>query len=558
MNTAVKPMSQERDYKIIVEKDVKIPLRDGGFLYGDIYRPDSGEEKFPVLMNIGPYQKDKVWVPPHDLEEKANPYMNWETANPMWWVPRGYALFRVDTRGSGKSPGMSEPSSYQEAVDCYDCIEWVAKLPWCSGNVGTMGVSYHAAFQWKVAGLQPPSLKAIIPWEGRADQYRDQAYHGGIFAMGFIASWHNRNTAWHLLGKPRAYNPEAFNNNMLWNYMRNDLDSEFWRQASARWDKVKVPFYSCGNWGGFAMHLRGNTEAFTQAASKHKKLRIHTGSHYHPFHSEEGRIDQLRFMDYWLKGIDTGIMDEPPVKLEIRTGGVLKPSGAYQFRFENEWPLARTQWTKFHLNIERDASDKKDAIEGSLVPASAKTVAKATYPGAAATRPGKAPRGISFVTPPLEHDTEVTGPIVLKLWVSSSSEDMDIFATIRNIDTEGKDVCEIGQQEDEIACVTKGWLRASHRKLDQEKSTPHRPYHAHDEHQWLKPDEVVECDVEIWPTSMVFRKGHKIRLDIGPVDGIASLYFSHFHADYNQGALNSVYSGGDKESYLLLPVIPPK
>ena len=164
MNTAVKPMSQERDYKIIVEKDVKIPLRDGGFLYGDIYRPDSGEEKFPVLMNIGPYQKDKVWVPPHDLEEKANPYMNWETANPMWWVPRGYALFRVDTRGSGKSPGMSEPSSYQEAVDCYDCIEWVAKLPWCSGNVGTMGVSYHAAFQWKVAGLQPPSLKAIIPW----------------------------------------------------------------------------------------------------------------------------------------------------------------------------------------------------------------------------------------------------------------------------------------------------------------------------------------------------------------------------------------------------------
>jgi len=304
--------------------------------------------------------------------------------------------------------------------------------------------------------------------------------------------------------------------------------------------------------------LRGNTEAFTQGASKHKKLRIHTGSHYHPFHSEEGRTDQLRFMDYWLKGIDTGIMDEPPVKLEIRTGGVLKPSGAYQFRFENEWPLARSQWTKFHLNIERDASDNKDAIEGSLGPALAKTVAKATYPGAAATRPGKAPRGISFVTPPLEHDTEVTGPIVLKLWVSSSSEDMDIFATIRNIDAEGKDVCEIGQQEDEIACVTKGWLRASHRKLDQEKSTPHRPYHAHDEHQWLKPDEVVECDVEIWPTSMVFRKGHKIRLDIGPVDGIASLYFSHFHADYNQGALNSVYSGGDKESYLLLPIIPPK
>ena len=290
------------------------------------------------------------------------------------------------------------------------------------------------------------------------------------------------------------------------------------------------------------------------AKSKPKKLRIHSGSHFHPFHAEEARIDRLRWFDHWLKNNDTGIMDEPPVKLQIRTGGNLK---GYPFRYENEWPLARTQWTKYHLHIEREASDKKDAIEGSLVASPAKTLSKATYPGAAATRPGKAPRGISFVTPPMEKDTEVTGPIVLKLWVSSTNEDMDIFATIRNIDADGKDVCEIGQQEDEIACVTKGWLRASHRKLDKEKSTPYRPYHAHDERQWLKDGEIVECDVEIWPTSMVFKKGHKIRLDIGPVDGIGSLYFSHFHADYNQGALNTVYSGGDKESYLLLPIIPP-
>ena len=553
-----KPMSQPRDWKMIIEKDVRIPLRDGGYLCGDIFRPDCAEEKFPVIMNIGPYQKDKVWVPPPTLEEKPNPNMNWETANPEWWVPRGYALLRVDTRGSGKSPGQSEPSSYQEAVDCYDSIEWVAKNAWCNGNVGTLGVSYHAAFQWKVAGLQPPSLKAIIPWEGRADQYRDQAYHGGIFAMGFIASWHNRNTAWHLLGKPRAYNPDSFNNNMLWNYMRNDLDSEFWRQCSARWEKVKVPLYSCGNWGGFAMHLRGNTEGYMLAASKHKKLRIHTGSHYHPFHSEEGRIDQLRFLDYWLKGIDTGIMDEPPVKLEIRTGGELKPAGAYEFRFENEWPLARTQWTKFYLDIEREASDAKDAVEGSLVTAPVKKEGKLTYPGSAPSRPGKAPRGISFTTPPLEKDTEVTGPIVLKLWVSSSTEDMDIYATIRNIDADGKDVSEIGQQEDEVPCVTKGWLRASHRKLDAEKSLPYRPYHAHDEHQWLKDGEVVECDVEIWPTSMVFKKGHRIRLDISPVDGHGSLYFTHFHADYNQGARNTVYAGGARSSYLMLPIIPPK
>jgi putative CocE/NonD family hydrolase len=417
-----------------------------------------------------------------------------------------------------------------------------------------MGISYHAAFQWKVAGLQPPALKAIIPWEGRADQYRDQAYHGGIFAMGFIASWHNRNTAAHLLGKPRSYNPDSFNNNMLWHYMRNDLDSGFWRQCSAHWDKITVPLYSVGNWGGFAMHLRGNTEAFMCAASKHKKLRIHSGTHYHPFHSEEGRLDQLRFMDYWLKGIDTGIMDEPPVKLEIRTGGSVKP---YPFRFENEWPLARTQWTRMYLKVERDAADEADAVEGELAGTPSKMADKLTYPASAPSRPGKTPRGVSFETPPLQVDMEVTGPIVLNLWVSSTAEDMDIFATIRNIDADGKDVCEMGQQADQIACVTKGWLRASHRKLDPQRSLPYRPYHAHDEHQWLKPGEIVECQVEIWPTSMVFRKGHKIRLDIGPVDGVGSLYFSHFHADYNQGAENTIYSGGDRESYLLLPIIPP-
>jgi len=555
MTAASAQVSQPRDYKLIVEKDVKIPLRDGTVLYGDIFRPDGGDGKFPVIMNIGPYQKDKVWVPPPDLEEKPNPYMNWETANPMWWCPRGYALLRVDTRGSGKSPGQSEPSSYQEALDCYDCIEWIARQPWCSGNVGTMGVSYHAAFQWKVAGLQPPSLKAIIPWEGRADQYRDQAYHGGIFAMGFLASWHNRNTAWHLLGKPRSYNPDSFNNNMLWHYMRNDLDSEFWRQCSAHWDKITVPLYSVGNWGGFSMHLRGNTEGFMRAASQHKKLRIHSGTHFHPFHSEEGRLDQLRFMDHWLKGIDTGFMDEPPVKIEIRTGGSLKP---YPYRFENEWPLARTQWTKMYLKIECDASIEADAVEGELAATPPKMTDKVTYPASAPSRPGKAPRGVSFETPPLDEAVEVTGPIVLNLWVSSSSEDMDIFATIRNIDADGKDVCEMGQQADLIACATKGWLRASHRKLDPELSLPYRPYHAHDEHRWLKPGETVECQVEIWPTSMVFPQGHKIRLDIGPIDGVGSLYFSHFHADYNQGANNTIYSGGDKESYLLLPIIPPK
>jgi predicted acyl esterase len=549
-------VSQPKDYPLIVEKDVRIPMRDGTILYGDILRPDSGSERVPVIMNIGPYQKDRVWLPPPDLEEKANPHMNWETGNPMWWCPRGYAMFRVDSRGSGKSPGKSDPSSYAEAVDAYDCIEWVAKRPWCNGNVGTLGISYHAAFQWRVAGLQPPSLKCILPWEGRADQYRDQAYHGGIFAMGFMASWHNRNTALHLLGEPRAYNPDSFDNNMLWNYMRNDLDSEYWRHNSARWEKIQVPIFSAGNWSGFAMHLRGNTEGYMSAkASKFRKLRIHSGTHYYPFYAEEARIDQLRWFDYWLKGIDTGIADEPPVKLEIRTGGSMKP---YAFRFEDDWPIPRTQWTKFYLRMDRAGSADPKAAEGELTSAPPPKAGAVRYAQAAPSRPGKMPRGVSFETPPLAADTEVTGPIVLNVWVSSTGKDADIFATLRNIGPDGKDVPEMGQQGEPLDCVTKGWLRASHRKLDPAKSLPYRPYHAHDERWWLKPGEAVECQVEIWATSMVFRKGHRIRLDISPADGVGTQHFSHFHADYNQGAETTLHAGGDKVSYLLLPIIPPK
>jgi putative CocE/NonD family hydrolase len=165
--------------------------------------------------------------------------------------------------------------------------------------------------------------------------------------------------------------------------------------------------------------------------------------------------------------------------------------------------------------------------------------------------------GVSFETAPMPEPTEVTGPIVLNLWVSSTSEDMDIFATLRNIGPDGKDVWEVGQHGQPVP-LTKGWLRASHRKLDPERSLPFRPYHAHDERWWLKPGEIVECRVEIWPTSIVLGKGHRLRLDIQPRDGVGSAPYTHYHADYNAGAQNTIYAGGDKASYLLLPIIPPK
>jgi putative CocE/NonD family hydrolase len=367
--------------------------------------------------------------------------------------------------------------------------------------------------------------------------------------------------AHHLLGKPQATATDAFSTPWLWEYMNHNLDGEWWRGRRPAWDRIDVPLLSAGNWSGMGLHLRGNTEGYLRAASPHKKLRIHAGTHYHSFYSAEGRGEQLRFLDHWLKGEDTGIMDEPPVKLLIRRGG----HGNYKWRHESEWPIARTRWTRLYLEPARGA---KRETEGRLSDEAPRRSVSLSYSASGMTKAGVAsaswtstalagslPRmGASFETPPLKADTEVTGPVVLVLWAASTTEDMDVFATLRNIGPDGKDVFEMGQQGQPVP-VAKGWLRASHRETDPELDLPWRPYHTHLRRQLLKPGEAVRLEVEIWPTCMVFRKGHRIRLDIQPRDGVGSFPYTHYSADYNTGT-NVIHAGGDKASYLLLPVVP--
>jgi uncharacterized protein len=538
---------------ILVEKDVAVPMRDGARLIADIFRPRA-DERVPAILNLGPYQKDKLWVVPETLEEAPNEWMNWETINPRWWVPQGYAAVRIDGRGSGKSQGQCEPWALAEAVDFYDAIEWAAAQPWCNGKVGLLGISYYAINQWFVAQLQPPSLKAIIPWEGFADIYRDALYHGGIFSL-FMSNWFTAHLLHHTLGRASQQLPNAWALNTLHFWLSNNLDSGALRGAQTDWDKITLPFYSVGNWTGFGLHLRGNSEAFARAASPHKKLRIHTGSHVHPFYTEEARHDQKRFFEYWLKGIENGVMDEPPIKLAIRRG-----ADKFEWRHEREWPLARTQWTRLYFDLDSGklSRDKPSTSASRSYPASSlgtmgSTSASSSQVMGGGIKPGM---GLSLETPPLEQDLEVTGPLAASFWVSSSSEDMDLFLTLRNIDAVGNDILETGQQGSPVP-VAKGWLRVSHRELDEKLSTPYRPYHKHTRRLFLKPGEIVKVDVEIWPTSMAFKKGHRIRLDIQPRDGVGSQGYMHYHADYNTGT-NTIHSGGEHDSYLLLPVIPAR
>ena len=247
--------------------------------------------------------------------------------------------------------------------------------------------------------------------------------------------------------------------NTLHFWLQNGLDSGAFRGSQAQWDKIIVPMLSVGNWSGMALHLRGNTEAFMRAASPHKKLRIHAGTHVHPFYSEDGRRDQLRFFDYWLKGIENGVKGEPPVKLAIRKG-----HDEIEWRYEHEWPLKRTQWTRFYLDL---SSCKSNADPGVLADGNPAVAGACSYPATALGSMGStsaassqvmgggiAPgMGVSLATPPLPHDIEVTGPVAAVLWVSSSTEDMDLFLTIRNIDGDGKEVLETTARHAGAGCM---------------------------------------------------------------------------------------------------------
>ena len=546
--------------RFLLEKDVDVPMRDGARLKADVFRPKDGG-KVPAILNLGPYQKDKLWTPPPNLEEKPNPYMNWEAVNPERWVPQGYAAVRVDARGSGQSPGQYEPWSRAESVDYYDAIEWAAAQPWCNGKVGLCGISYFAINQWFAANQQPPSLKAIIPWEGFADLYRDALFHGGILCL-FMTNWFTAHLIHHLVGRASQIHPDAWQKNTLQFWLANNLDSGAFSGSQAQWDKITVPMLSVGNWTGMALHLRGNTEAFMRSKSPHKKLRMQNGTHVHPFYSEEGRQEQIRFFDYWLKGVQNGVMDEPPVKLAIRKGG-----DQVEWRYEKEWPLARTQWTKYYFDLSQPAASGEPCT-GALVSNNPGITGASTYAATGLGSMGstsaasaqvmgggiKPGMGVALQTPPLAEDIEITGPLAASFWVSSSSEDMDLFLTLRNFDADGNEIMETGQQGAPVP-VAKGWLRVSHRELDPDLTLPYRPYHRHQHRLFLKPGEIVQVQVEIWPTSMVFRKGHRIRLDVQPRDGVGSASYMHYHADYNTGT-NTIYAGGDKESFLLLPVIP--
>ena len=313
-----------------------------------------------------------------------------------------------------------------------------------------------------------------------------------------------------------------------------------------------MPLLTAANWGGQGLHTRGNFEGFTRSSSKDKWLEVHGGSHWAPFYTDYGVALQKKFFGYFLKGEKNGWDKQPRVLLNVR-----RPGERFEQRSESEWPLARTQWTKYYL--------QPGARGLGTEPPNAETTIPYETTG----------DGVTFLTAPLTRDLEITGPVAARLWLSSDTTDADVFLALRVFDPAGKEIVFIGSNDPRTP-VGLGWLRASHRKLDPGASRPYRPWHTHDEEWPLTPGVAVELDVEIWPTSIVVPPGYRIGLTVRGKDyeydgtdaGVAHAPYPmkgvgpFTHTDPGDrppaifGGRNTLHFAPGTMPYVLLPVIP--
>jgi uncharacterized protein len=564
-----------------IDWDVALDMDDGTTLRADLYRPIA-DGQYPTIASMGVYGKNLPFQdPPYDnlwkqMCEKypdvprgsSNKYQAWEVVDPEKWVADGYAVLRIDSRGAGRSEGRMDCFTSREARDFYTWIEWAGTQAWSNGKVGLSGISYYAVNQWRVATLKPPHLAAICVWEGAADWYRDTTHHGGIHST-FLGRWFAKQATivQHGLGSrgPRNHltgvqvcGDEDFDEETLAasrgdieaEVLEHRFDDDYYRDRSADLEAVETPLLSAANWGGQALHNRGNFRGFIHASSTQKWLEVHGGEHWTIYYTDYGRGLQRRFFDWFLKG--QGDWDQqPPVTLQIR-----HPGERFVERAENEWPIARTDWRRMYLH-------PGAAVLSFELPQTPETGA---YRGFG--------EGLTLQTAAFERETEITGPIACRIWISSSTSDADLFLALRLFDPSGDEVLFHGANEPK-APISLGWLRASHRRLDGQRSEDWAPYHPHVEEEPLTPGELYSLDVEIWPTCIVVPPGYRLALSILGRDFDHGLEGTPSHigvemrgagfwyhddrrerpADVYDGTV-TVHSSELHPSYLLLPIIP--
>ena len=559
---------------LVAEKDVMVTTPDGVKLACNVYRPNK-EGKFPVILGVTPYGKDQT-PPAYNPDGSYLPtsysnYVNrlytggiglghqkismltgFEAPDPAYWVAHDYVVVLANQRGvppsEGKFAGFEGGGD-----DLYNLIEWAGVQPWSNGNVGMTGVSALAANQYEVASHQPPPphLKAICPWEGASDMYRDASFWGGIPETNFF----QRPLKARIQALPPDQHPDEAAK--IWAAGIDPVQQQSMLLTNPKLELITVPALVCASWTDKGLHTRGSFELFRRIASKDKWLFTHGGDKWERFYEEESG-SQRRFFDYYLKGVENGWQNTPRVHLEVR-----ETRNEYAARSENEFPLARTQYQKLYLDAQKRALIPK-SDKGGEIPSG-----KVEYNS---TRGGSASFDMTF-----DEDTELTGYIKAKLWVAAEdADDMDLFVVVKKFagpcdaDTplcrsleqvfgkgriaKGNEISFWGHDGFWQDVVARGQMRVSQRESDPALSTDYQPVQKFRGEQRLKPGEIVPVEIALLPSSTLFRKGEGLSLII---QGYCPT--EHWVVNYdwliNRGK-HVIYTGGKHDSYLQVPVIP--
>jgi uncharacterized protein len=565
------------DYRVKTEIDVKVPMRDGVALSTDIYRPDA-EGKFPAILIRTPYNN------------------NTEAAivQSRFFAERGYVMIQQDVRGKFDSDGQFYPQQ-NEANDGYDMDEWIGKQPWFNGKLGTMGGSYVGYTQWAQAVRGSKYLVAMAPQVTTPDLYNNWYYTDGALSYAFSLSWGAVSIDGHvaqttaLYDWPKVYghlpiatSPDAAGHRSTHyrDWVAHSTRDSFWEGLNhdKEYDKVSVPMLNVEGW--YDIFLRGaiqddvamRKQARTDAARTGKRIMIGpwvhgtgrrnntpAGQTVDPNATDFGpdaEVDiqrvTLRWFDYWLKGMNNGVLEEPPVKIFVM--------GENKWRYEREWPLARTQYTNYYISSKGRANSLVgDGVLSTHPPSGGSDTDTFNYDPAdpVPTLGGntccaqQVPSGpwdqrsaerrddvLVFTSDELTEPVEVTGPITMKLFAASSVMDTDWTAKLVDVAPNGF-----------ARNVQDGILRARYRDAIGKQGT------------LLEPGKTYEYTIDMWATSNTFLPGHRIRLEI------SSSNFPRFDRNLNTGeepatatrmvtAKQTIYHSSAYPSHVVLPVIP--
>jgi predicted acyl esterase len=508
---------------ILCEQDVSVTMRDGTIIYTDIYRP-VGQTNIPAIISWSPFGKrpgdmptewQTMGVPPGTVSRMAK----FESADPGYWCHQGYAVANVDPRGVGHSQGDANLFGTQDARDGYDLIEWLATQHWSNGKIGMFGNSGVAMTQWRIAAEQPPQLACIAPWEGTGDLYRESIFDGGI--LGYFCDMMLESIA-----------GEGYADDTIAMAKKYPLMNAYWEDKIPKWKNINIPIYTTVCWNHF--HLRGSLEGFRKSRSTKKWLRAHREFEWPDTYGNAGLEDLKLFFDRYLKDIRNGWELTPRVRLEVMDAYECD----YQInRPEKEFPLVRTQYKRLYVDAAKGALSFEPVARESKVSYEAET--------------GSTTFDIKF-----SEQTEITGYMKLHLWVEADGhDDMDLFINIRKLDENGNWLPVTVLDNPHPGAW--GKLRVSRRELDEKLSTDFQPILSHRKEEKLKPGEIVPVDIEIWPQSKIWHKGQQLRVIVSGYY-ISEDWFLPLSYEVNNKGNHIIHTGGKYDSYLQIPVVPPK